>query len=262
MNTLTKRYQAMPDELLLKTLIEREKYSEAAVAVAISEAEARGLAIPQAAVAGLERKDNRIKEFLRTAQIADQAGKNEDLLDSDVIRKGVVANKLALKLMVWGFVLLFALDLVDKWEYFGVLRYGFDWSSLLLFVPVIFTVVVVAGIWKGIRPAFYLGAGMITLAALGWLVGIYSLFRDPPSNDYGGFFDSFFYEYHTVFSFWFLLMILKLVVLIGTGWLLCQPPVYQRFGMKQNTVALAFVVGALVLFFVNYLVISMFDSVF
>jgi hypothetical protein len=258
MNALTERYRAMPDELLLKILTERGKYKEAAITTAIAEAEARGFTIPEIKMgdAPFEPIDNRLKEFLQKAQINDQAGMNEDLLDSDVIRKEIAPNKLALKLTVWSFVLLLALELLDDWEDIGAL-FNDSQSALLLFLPLLIMGCVIVGLWKGFRPAFYLGAGMIVIAALGWLIEIYSLFGDP-ADALGGLFDNYHYVQHTVYSFWFLLMILKLVLLIGMGWLLCQRTVYQHFGLKQNSAWLAFVFGAMGLLILNYLTVRAF----
>jgi hypothetical protein len=244
----------MPNELLLKTLVERDKYNEEAITTAIAEAEVRGLPIPEA-VAQSVQKHSGLKQFLQKAQITDQAAENEGLLDASIIRKEAVSNSLALKSVLGGFVLLSSLELVGNWVDIGALLNSPE-GGLLLAIPIIITVGVVVGLWKGFRPAFYLGAGMIAMAGLGWLLEISSLFRDP-ANDPGGFLGSFYYEYHTVFSFWFLLMILKLLVLLGTGWLLCQRVIYKHCGMTQNTVPLAFLFGAIGLYFLHFIVSSL-----
>lgn len=259
MNILTERYQAMPNELLLKTLVERGKYNEEAVATAIAEAEARGLPIPEAVTQPVQ-KDSELKQLLQKAQVTDRFAGNEGVLDATIIRKEIAPNTLALKLTLWGFVLLSSIELFSNWIDISGLLNSFE-GGFLVSIPVIITVCVVVGLWKDFRLAFYLGAGMIAMAALGWLFEISSLFRDPANNS-GGFLGSYYYEYHTVFSFWFLLMILKLVVLLGTGWLLCQRVIYQRYSMTQNTVPLAFLFGAIGLFFFHFLVSSLLYTFF
>jgi hypothetical protein len=257
MRNLIERYQAMPDELLLKTLAEREKYNEEAVTVAIAEANARGLVGPEVLIVSPSpnQKNSWLRGLLQAEQIGNREGEGDDLLGWSVIREEeTVSNKLALKLMLLGFVLLIVFDLWVQFRYLlslpSVIVNELNWIPPVLAGPVLIDSSTIVGLLKRLRPAFYLGAGLITLGALGWFVDISSLFISKTNSNY--------MEYHIVYSWWFVSKTIELVILIGTGWLLCQRVVYKEYDMTRISVPLAFLFGGIGLGLFKYSLVILF----
>lgn len=241
MDPLSERYQAMPDEQLLKALAQPYKYHPDAIAAAQAEAINRGVNLEDIKVEDpYEERPQKpwVNKLSNSLDLGVGRKESADILDwmPTKVEASAEGNKL-INLAMVAIGLLMVLDIYGSWSVYA----GFYFSYLYVFVSLFSVVVVpafcIAGLWKRAKFGYYAAAGLVILTLIGAIGQAWTMIA------FSG--DDFGYIYGN--SYWgtIIAVVCSTIFSIGLGWALTRSAVYGAFSLDRTGMILGFVWGSL-----------------